>query len=366
MINRTDPGVVLVTGATGLLGHAVAERLEGRFTVVRSGRRVPAGQDPHRWVAMDTGSDGSVEHGLADLRTRFGEQLTSVVHLAAYYDFSGAPSPLYEQVTVRGTERLLRGLRSFQAGQFIFSSTMLVHVPSRFGHPVTEDTPLDGTWDYPRSKIETEKVIHDERDSIPCVILRIAGVYDEWCHSIPISQEIRRIYERDVTSHLFPGDMHHGQSFVHLEDTVDSIVAAIGHRETLTADTTFLIGEPNVLSYGELQDRIGHLVHGEEWTTFEIPKTLAKLGAWVEDALPLGPEPFIKPWMIDIADQPYCLDISRAREQLGWEPKHGLRGTLPVMIQNLLGDPVRWYRENDLDIRTIPRNAPHDVAAPAA
>jgi UDP-glucose 4-epimerase len=68
-----------------------------------------------------------VADALARVRRDFGDQIASVIHLAAYYDFAGEPSPLYDEVTVRGTERLLRLLRDFQVGQFVFSSTMLVH-----------------------------------------------------------------------------------------------------------------------------------------------------------------------------------------------------------------------------------------------
>lgn len=364
------PGTVLVTGATGLLGRAIAQRLQPHYTVIRCGRHIPSNgrtkDVPEAWVRMDVASDEGVTSALDEVAERFGRRIDSVVHLAAYYDFSGEPSPLYEQVTVRGTERLLRGLRRFETGQLIFSSTMLVHAPSHFGHPIAEDSPLDPAWDYPRSKLETEAVIQQEHGDIPAVVLRIAGVYDEWCHSIPISQQIRRIYERDVTSHLFPGDMHHGQSFVHLADTVDSVLAAIERRNRLPAEATILIGEERTLSYGDLQDRIGHLVHGEEWTTHHIPKALAKVGAWVEEAMPLGPEPFIRPWMINLADDAYCLDATRAEEWLGWRPRHALGETLPAMVQNLLDDPVRWYHENDLDVGTIPRRTPRQVATPAA
>ena len=42
------------------------------------------------------------------VRERFGTRIASVIHLAAYYDFSGEPSEKYETITVQGTERLLR------------------------------------------------------------------------------------------------------------------------------------------------------------------------------------------------------------------------------------------------------------------
>ncbi len=82
----------------------------------------------------------------------------------------------------------------------------------------------------------------------------------------------------------------------------------------------------------ELQDKIGLLIHGEEWKTYELPAPLAKFGAWTMD---LFGDPFIKPWMIDRADDHYELDISRAEKLLGWRPSHNLLETLPVIIQHL-------------------------------
>jgi len=116
-----------------------------------------------------------------------------VVHLAAYYDFAGEPSPLYDEVTVRGTERLLRGLREFEVEQFIFSSTMLVHAPCEPGRRIDEKWPLEPKWDYPKSKVATEQLILAEHGATPVVLLRIAGVYDDDCHSIPIANQIALI-----------------------------------------------------------------------------------------------------------------------------------------------------------------------------
>ena len=111
--------------------------------------------------------------------------------------------------------------------------------------------------------------------------------------------------------------------------------------------TTLLIGEPDTLSYDELQRVISRRLHGKEWTTYRIPKPVAKFGAWLRTLLP-GADPFIKPWMVDIADDHYALDISRARTLLGWQPRHALRETLPTMLTELQSDPVGWYQENDL------------------
>jgi len=74
----------------------------------------------------------------------------------------------------------------------------------------------------------------------------------------------------------------------------------------------------------------------------------------VQDALPLGDEPFIKPWMIDLADDHYALDITRARNVLTWEPQRSLRQSLPRIVARLKRDPAGWYRENGLDASSQP------------
>ncbi len=147
--------------------------------------------------------------------------VASVVHLAAYYDFLGEPSPKYDEITVRGTGRLLRGLRDlgFRVEQFVFSSTMLVHRPAEPGQFIDEDWPIEPTWAYPASKVRTEQVIGAERGEVPAVLLRIAGVYDDGCHSIPLAHQIQSIYERILQPVSNSGSSSLGQSFLHLDDS---------------------------------------------------------------------------------------------------------------------------------------------------
>jgi nucleoside-diphosphate-sugar epimerase len=270
------------------------------------------------------------------VRRTFGNVVASVIHLAAYYDFSGEPSLLYDEVTVGGTERLLRALRDFRIEQFAFSSTMLVHAPCQPGQHIDEDWPLEPKWDYPDSKVRTEQLFVKDRRDIPVVLLRIAGVYTDWCESISLAHQIQRIFERRLTVHVFPGDTSTGQSFVHLDDLVQAFQSVVSHRTALPAESTILIGEPEPLSYNDLQRTLGSLIHHEDdWDTRRIPKTAAKAGAWIQDKVPGIEEPFIKPWMIDLADDHYALDITRARHLLNWLPQRNLRETLPKMVQHL-------------------------------
>ncbi len=344
--------VVIVTGSSGLIGSATLNRLSDSYRVVgfdRAGDMRPKSEKVE-CICVDMTSDASVEAGLKRVRYAYGGRIGSFIHLAAYYDFSGKPSDMYEKVTVRGTQRLLRALQEFDVGQFVFSSTILVHAPSPPGGRLTEDSPLDPKWAYPKSKVETEEVILHERRHIPVVILRIAGVYDNRCHSIPLAHQMQRIYERQLTSHFFPGDVTQGrQSFVHLEDLANALANTVDRRTQLPAQLTVLIGETEALSYAELQEDLGCLIHGTEWETVKIPGKVAEAGAWLQEKNPLGDKPFIKPWMVPLADDDYVLDTTRAKTILDWRPTHALSKTIPAMVDALKSDPLKWYEENKLD-----------------
>jgi nucleoside-diphosphate-sugar epimerase len=358
-IEATQLGTLIITGSSGLIGSAFIDHVDERYWEMGLDREGPPHPPPEtdHVINCDMSSDQSVRAAVDEVRRLGHTRIASVVHLAAYYDFAGKPSPLYEQVTVRGTERLLRELRDFDVEQFIFSSTMLVHAPSQPGKRINEDWPVEPKWDYPKSKTETEQLILRERGDVPVVLLRIAGVYDDHCHSIPIANQIQRIYEKQLVSRVFPGDVTHGQAFVHLEDLIEALNLAIEHRNDLPAVTTLLIGEPETLSYDEIQRTISRQLHGKEWKTYRIPKPFARLGAWLQDVMP-GPEPFIRPWMIALADDHYELDISRAQNLLGWNPRHSLREALPKMIDGMKTDPGGWYKENKLKGKSTHRASP--------
>jgi nucleoside-diphosphate-sugar epimerase len=350
---------IIVTGDTGFLGRALVHHFAGRFPVVGFNR---GGERPDiegvEAEAVDLTSDDAVRDGLRAVRERHGSRVASVLHLAAYYSFSGEPSTMYEDLTVRGTQRLLRALRDFEVEQFVFSSTMLVHAPCEPGERIDESWPLEPKWDYPESKLQTERLILRERGEIPAVLLRISGVYDDECNSIPLAQQIQRIFEKQITSRVYPGDISRGQSFMHLDDLIDAFDRVVERRDRLPEETALLLGEADPLSYDEVQRILAREIHDEEWETQQIPKAMAKAGAWLQDTAPIE-DPFIKPWMVDLADDHYALDLTAARRLLDWQPRRSLRETLPRMVQALRRDPQAFYRANDLG--EVPADA-RDIA----
>src|SRR3990172_2685391 len=153
-----EKGTILITGTSGRIGYPLAKRLAESYNVVGFDRRAPSHPPPSaECLYVDLTSDESLRRGLEAIRELHGNRIASVIHLAAYYDFSGASSPLYDEVTVHGTERLLRMLQDFEVEQFIFSSTDLVYAPSAPGQHLNDDSPLQAKWPYQQSKVKTEQ-----------------------------------------------------------------------------------------------------------------------------------------------------------------------------------------------------------------
>ncbi|MBO9380880.1 NAD-dependent epimerase/dehydratase family protein [Sphingomonas histidinilytica] len=361
-----DKPLVIITGATGNLGRSVAAVLSADYRIVGLDLKAEALTFPV--IKVDLASDQSVLDALAQIRASHGGRVASVIHLAAYFDFTGKEHPLYRSVNVEGTRRLLRALQNFEVEQFVYSSTMLVHAPCAPGEQIDESWPIDPRWAYPKSKALAEEVIREEHGSIPYAILRFAGVYDEESAVPTLSNQIARIYEREFESFFYSGSPLVGQSMVHREDLVEAVRLAVQRRDTLPPDAEILIGEPEALGYDALQDEIGYLIHGiEDWPTLRVPKPVAAVGVWaqdklepvVPDAIDEGEKPFIKPFMIRLADDHYALDIGRAEKLLGWRPHHRLKDELPKMIAALKRDPLAWYKRNGL-------RPPHDLAEAAA
>lgn len=351
----TDKPIVLITGASGNIGRSLADALEERYSVIGLDRA--SGGTDYPVIEVDLSEEASVADALANIASQHGRRIASVVHLAAFFDFSGEDKPQYKAVNVDGSRNLMRALQPFEVEQFVYSGTMLVHEPGRPGERIDESRSIAPGWAYPKSKAEAEQTISEARGDIPVVFLHLAGLYDERTSVPTFANQIARIYERDFQSHLYSGDTDAGQAMIHREDMIDAFVRAIDRRDRLPDETVILVGEPDAIGYDDLQDRLGCLIHGEDdWATLRLPSSMAAIGAWAQDkaeplipdAIDEGERPFIQPFMTRMASDHYALDISRARELLEWEPRHRLADELPAIVATLKEDPAAWYKANDI------------------
>jgi len=91
---------VIVAGSSGYIGSALIHKLADRYRVVGFDQENPPHPPPvAECVCIDLTSDASVDAAFARVRTAYGERIASVIHLAAYFDLTGEPSPKYDEIT---------------------------------------------------------------------------------------------------------------------------------------------------------------------------------------------------------------------------------------------------------------------------
>lgn len=164
---------VLITGATGLIGGALARTLAADGHAVRA--LVRAGADTS---GLDT---AGVERAEGDIRDAAAVRAamrgcTHVVHLAAQRTQRGIPLAVYHAVNVDGTRNVAAAAAAEGVSRVVYGSTLGVHgFVTR--SPVDEATPVRPNTPYRLTKWLGEEALHAAgRDGLPVVVARIASV----------------------------------------------------------------------------------------------------------------------------------------------------------------------------------------------
>lgn len=345
---KTDQ-IILITGCAGQLGSLIAKHSYFKeYSLVGLDIRPPNGEIDYPFYKVDLSHNESLKHCLCEISEKFGHRIASVVHLAGYYSHMSGEWDKHYKSTVKSTSNLLQLLSEFEVEQFLFISTMNVHAPCKPTQRINENGPLLASWEFPKSKILAEEIIKAQRGNIPAVVLRTGSWYDNRCNSVPLSRQIQRIYENRPTAYFFPGNLYHGFPYLHLDDLQDAIVQLVEKRNALPEEFTALISEEKSIAYTILQSEISNLLFGKEIPTFKIPKWVGMAVAKCLEYLPVKEVSFYKPWMADIADLHYALDLNKVKSAIDWQPKRNLFETLPLIIQTLQENPIQFYREHNL------------------
>jgi nucleoside-diphosphate-sugar epimerase len=158
---------VLVTGASGFLGHAVCDELRARdhrvAALVRRPGSEPAGTEPIGCDLTDA------ERLSAAVRSA---EPDSVIHLAAEIARQRDPAKI-EAVNVEGTRRLLDACLQAGSPRLVFTSTVVTG--DAHGERLDEDSELPVETAYGRSKQTGERMVRES--GLDAVVIRPSHVY---------------------------------------------------------------------------------------------------------------------------------------------------------------------------------------------
>lgn len=305
---------VLVTGASGFVGAALILRLCDRadISVTAASRNVN-----HEWptgVKYLHLTDMEADHVAIPL-----DGVDTIVHCAARVhvmsDQASDPASVFRKINVHATLNLARQAAIAGVRRFVFISSIKVNGEATIAGGSFNSSDIPAPEDpYAISKLEAEQELMKlaGETGLEVVIIRPPLVYGPGVKGNFAS--LIKLMGKGFPLPL--GAIHNKRSLVGIDNLVDLIIRCIDHPAA--ANQIFLAGDGEDLSTAELLRSLAEAL-GRPARLIPVPVGLLSFGATL-----LGKQEVARRLLGSLQ-----VDISKAREVLGWEPpvsvKEGLR-----------------------------------------
>ena len=302
---------VLITGATGQVGNAIARRLADDGVEVRALVR-----SPERANVLPAG----VEAVFGDV-TEAPSLRTALDGCATVYHAAGIPEQWrrdvdeFTRVNVDGTRNVVEAALATGVERFVYTSTddVLVGAPGAlFDESVVNPNP--GPTPYQRSKQEADRIVVAGLDrGLPAVFLHPSGLYGPAPFLVKGLNDLLMQLAKRKTPALLPGAM----AVAYSEDVADGHVRAAAQAEV---GARYLLSE----SYQSLTDIARAVAAVEPGAkvprVMPLPVARAVSVAGERVARVTGRPPMIPRSVLQFLVRGSRASGERARTELGWTP----------------------------------------------
>jgi nucleoside-diphosphate-sugar epimerase len=321
---------ILVTGGTGFTGGHLVRRLlsKGHEVIVLDNKKGIVYDELESLGAKI--SIGSVtDKQLVDSLVKGCD---IVQHLAAAFREINVPKSLYWDVNVNGTRYLLEASQKYRVKRFVYCSTCGVHGDVK-DPPAPETAPINPEDYYQYTKYEGEKVAQEfMKQGMDISILRPAAIYgpedpERWL----------MLFKRTAsgTFYMF-GDGKATYHPLYIDNLVDAFELAMEKEAAI--GQTYLIADERYYQLNDLVMEIGKVL-GKDTHIMHLPFTPLWLAAAVVESVcvPFKVTPPIFRRRVDWFRQKRAFDISKAKREMGYDPK--------VDLHTGLERTAKWYKE---------------------
>jgi UDP-glucose 4-epimerase len=316
---------VVVVGATGNVGTSLLRALADDpevESVLGLARRVPAMRFPKtEWGQVDVATSA----GLAERFAGAG----AVVHLAWLIQ-PGRDLETLHAVNVEGSRRVFQATVDAGVPALVYASSVGAYAPGPKDRAVDESWPTTGiaTSTYSRHKAEVERIldrVEEEAPSLRAVRLRPGLIFKR-----DAASEIRRLF----AGPFLPSPLVRPRLIPAVPDdprlvfqAVHSLDVGEAYRLAVKGDAggAFNIAADPVLD----PERLARMLDARR---VRVPGRALRAGAAATWRLRLQPS---EPGWVDMALNVPIMDCTRAREELGWRPRHTSVEALRELLEGI-------------------------------
>jgi UDP-glucose 4-epimerase len=302
---------VVVVGASGNVGTSLLRSLAAEpavESILGLSRRVPDASFPKTdWRAADVSRSA--------LRPLFSGA-DAVVHLAWLIQ-PGRDRRLTRAVNVDGSARVFRAAASAGVPTLVYASSIGAYAPGPKDRRVDESWPTTGVQSsfYSRDKAEVERLLdrfEDEHPGVRTVRLRPGLIFKREAAS-----GIRRLF----AGPLLPGRLVRPSLIPIVPDVERLVVQAVHSYDVAEAYRLALMGDArgayNIAAEPVLDpDELARILGARK---VPVPARVLRAAAAASFRLRLQPT---EPGWLDMGLAVPLMDMTRARNELGWQPRH--------------------------------------------
>lgn len=321
--------LILVTGATGFVGSAVARAALARGMRVRVLLRKTS--DRSNLAGLD------VEECIGDLTdpaslVRAVDGCDLVAHVAADYRI-WVPNPeSMLQANVEGTRMLMLAAQDAGVRRIVYCSSVAALGLTSDGSPATEETPVSEdkiVGIYKKSKYRAEQAVLRlvrERGLHATIVNPTAPVGPRDIKPTPTGRMIA-----DAAAGKMPAYVETGLNVVHVDDVAEGHFLAL---ERGLPGERYILGSKNLHLFELLQ--LVDSVTGRKQRRVELPRASLYPVALVCEALArLGIEPLVTRDHLRMAAKTMFFSHAKAARELGFSPRPA---------RDAVADAVAWFR----------------------
>ena len=334
-MNEND--LLLVTGATGLVGSHVVERARAKNIPVRVLVR-----ETSDTALLDEWGVEKIHGDMTNAASlnQAVDGATHIVHCAAKVGDWGKVDD-YRAVNVRGVENFLdAAVNSDTLKRYVHISSLGVYeARDHHGTDETEPPSTKGIDGYTLTKVESEQVVkkYVEQHNLPAVILRPGFIYGTRDRTV-----LPRILDRLKAGKVkFLGSGEKLMNNTHVGNLVDAVAIAL-EKEGIIGEI-YNIHDARAVSKLEFMNTIADLA-GYKQPKKHVPLAVGKTVASMLEGLfkMLGKDHAPTPSKAMIKFMGYNLDysIQKAQRELGYEPK--------VDFKEGMAEAVAWAKDAGL------------------